>query len=137
MITPNWNATKTAVLHHSEPHCACHSMQEGMFVCVSSRGDCSHQCNKCREQAFFSFSTKSDGTFAMSQKKQWDVGQFEAMNYFEQEGKMDKFTWSVLIFDNLKREGERGECNSTASSHHLDNNKNRFTCKKKELTGFK
>jgi hypothetical protein len=69
----------------------------------------------------FSASTKRDDTLAMSRKKQRNVGRFEAMKYFEQEEKMDKFTWSVLIFDNLK--GGRGEeCNSAALSHHLDNN---------------
>ena len=70
----------------------------------------------------FSASTKRDDTLAMSRKKQRNVGRFEAMKYFEQEEKMDKFTWSVLIFDNLKGEGEGEECNSAASSHHLDNN---------------
>jgi hypothetical protein len=45
----------------------------------------------------FSSSTKRDDTLAMSRKKQCDVGQFEAMKYFEQEEKMDKFTWSVNI----------------------------------------
>ena len=47
--------------------------------------------------------TKSDDTIAMSRKKQCDMGRFEAMKYFEREGKMDKLTWSVLvIFDNVK-----------------------------------
>jgi len=49
--------------------------------------------------------TKSDDTIAMSRKKQQDMGRFEAMKYFEQEGKMDKLTWSVLIFDNVKGGG--------------------------------
>jgi hypothetical protein len=51
------------------------------------------------EQASFSSGTKRDDTFAMSCKKQRDVGRFEAMKYFKQEEKMDKFTWSVLIFE--------------------------------------
>ena len=40
------------------------------------------------------------------------------MKYFEQEGKMDKLTRSVLIFDNFKGgwEGE-DECDGAASSH--------------------
>ncbi len=41
----------------------------------------------------------------MSRKKQQDMGRFEAMKHFEQEGKMDKLTWSVLIFDNVKGGG--------------------------------
>ena len=49
--------------------------------------------------------TKSEDTIAMSRKKQRDMGRFEAMKYFEQEGKMDKLTWSVLIFDNVKGGG--------------------------------
>ena len=50
--------------------------------------------------------TKSEDTIAMSRKKQRDMGRFEAMKYFEQEGNMDKLTWSVIIFDNVKGGGE-------------------------------
>ena len=42
---------------------------------------------------------------AMSRKRQRDVGRFEAMKYFEKEGKMDKLTWSVMLFDNVKGGG--------------------------------
>ncbi len=37
--------------------------------------------------------TKSDDMIAMSRKMQRDMGRFEEMKYFEQEGKMDKLTW--------------------------------------------
>ena len=89
----------TAVSHCPEPHHACYSAGEDKFAFLPSRDDCSHQCNTCMEQASFSSGTKRDDTFAMSCKKQRDVGRFEAMKYFKQEEKMDKFTWSVLIFE--------------------------------------
>ncbi len=69
-----------------------------------------------------SFSTtKSENTIAMSRKRQRDEGRFEAMQYFEKEGKMNKLTWSVILFDNVEGGGdEGGECDGAASSH-LDN----------------
>ncbi len=33
------------------------------------------------------------------------MGQYEAMIYFEKEAKMDKLTWLVLIFDDVKGGG--------------------------------
>jgi hypothetical protein len=39
---------------------------------------------------------KSEDTIAMGRKRQRDMGRFEAMQFFEKEGKMDKLTWSVV-----------------------------------------
>ena len=44
----------------------------------------------------------------MSRKRQRDVGRFEAMKYFEKEGKMEKLTWSVILFDNIEGGGGGG-----------------------------
>jgi hypothetical protein len=48
---------------------------------------------------------KVEDTISTRQKKQCDIGQYEAMQYFEKEGKMNKLTWLVLIFDNIKGAG--------------------------------
>ncbi len=47
------------------------------------------------------------------------MGQYEAMQYFEMEGKTNKLTWLVLIFDNVKGAGKGNECKSSAC--HLEN----------------
>ena len=57
---------------------------------------------------------------AMSRKRQRDVGRFEAMKYFEKEGKMDKLTWLVSIFDNVKAGGRGRSREDGATSSHLD-----------------
>jgi hypothetical protein len=46
-----------------------------------------------------------EDTILTRQKKQHDMGQYEAMQYFKKEGKMNKLTWLVLIFDNVKGAG--------------------------------
>ena len=38
---------------------------------------------------------KVDGTILTRQKKQRDMGQYKAMQYFEKEGEMNKLTWLV------------------------------------------
>ncbi len=48
---------------------------------------------------------KVEDTISTHQKKQCDIGRYEAMQYFEKEGKMNKLTWLVLIFDNDKGAG--------------------------------
>jgi hypothetical protein len=48
---------------------------------------------------------KVDNTILTCQKKQHDMGRYEAMNYFKKEAKMNKLTWLVLTFDNVKGEG--------------------------------
>ena len=48
---------------------------------------------------------KVEDTISTRQKKQCDIGRYEAMQYFEKEGKMNKLTWLVLIFDNIKGAG--------------------------------
>ncbi len=53
-------------------------------------------------------------------KKQQDMGQYKAMIYFEKEAKMDKLTWLVLIFDNVKGGGEGMDCKGLALLCHLD-----------------
>ncbi len=42
------------------------------------------------------------------------------MIYFEKEAKMDKLTWLVLIFDDVKRGGEGKDCVGSALLCHLD-----------------
>jgi hypothetical protein len=46
------------------------------------------------------------------------------MKHFEQEGKMDKLTWSVLIFDNVK--GGGWVCG--AASSRLDKKQRMWIC---------
>jgi hypothetical protein len=41
------------------------------------------------------------------------MGQYEAMQYFEKEGKMNKLTWLVIIFDDIKGVGKGNECDSS------------------------
>ncbi len=53
---------------------------------------------------FFSIA-KVDDTILTHQKKQRDMGQYKAMKYFEKEAKMNKLTWLVLIFDDVKGVG--------------------------------
>ena len=48
---------------------------------------------------------KVEDTISTRKKKQCDIGQYEAMQYFENEGKINKLTWLVLIFDNIKGAG--------------------------------
>jgi hypothetical protein len=45
------------------------------------------------------------------------------MQYFEKERKMNKLTWLVLIFDDVKGAGKGKECNGSAMSCHLENKK--------------
>ncbi len=42
------------------------------------------------------------------------------MIYFKKEAKMDKLTWLVLIFDNVKGSGEGTDCKGLALLCHLD-----------------
>jgi hypothetical protein len=42
------------------------------------------------------------------------------MIYFKKEAKMDKLTWLVLIFDNVKGGGERTYCEGSELLCHLD-----------------
>ncbi len=42
------------------------------------------------------------------------------MIYFENEAKMDKLAWLVLIFDNVKGGGEGKDCKGSALLCHLD-----------------
>jgi hypothetical protein len=63
---------------------------------------------------------KVEDTISTRQKKQRDMGRYEAMQYFEKEGKMNKLTWLVLIFDNVKGAGKGNECDGSAMSCHLD-----------------
>ncbi len=58
----------------------------------------------------------------MHQKKQHDMGQYEAMKYFKKEAKMNKLTWLVLIFDNVRRRDGK-ECIGLAMLCHLENKK--------------
>ncbi len=45
---------------------------------------------------------KVDDTIAMRQKRQHNLGRYEAMIYFEKEAKINKLTWLVLIFGDGK-----------------------------------
>jgi hypothetical protein len=45
---------------------------------------------------------KVHDTITMRQKRQRNMGQYEVMIYFEKEAKINKLTWSVLIFDDGK-----------------------------------
>jgi hypothetical protein len=49
------------------------------------------------------------------------MGQYKAMQDFEKEGKINKLTWLVLIFDDVKGVGKGNECNGSAMSCHLEN----------------
>jgi hypothetical protein len=49
------------------------------------------------------------------------MGQYEAMIHFKKEANMDKLTWLVLIFDNVKGGGEGKDCEGSALLCHLDN----------------
>ncbi len=51
---------------------------------------------------------KDDNTILTRQKKQRYMGRYEAMQYFEKEGKINKLTWLVLIFDDIKGGGGEG-----------------------------
>ncbi len=80
--------------------------------------DATNLGNKC------SFSVaKVHVTILTHQKKQRDMGRYEAMQYFEKERKMNKLPWLVLIFDNVKGAEEGKECNGSAMSCHLENKK--------------
>ncbi len=48
------------------------------------------------------------------------MGQYKAMIHFKKEEKMDKLTWLVLIFDDVKGGGEGKDCKSLALLCHLD-----------------
>ncbi len=63
---------------------------------------------------------KIDNSISTHQKKQQDMGQYKAMMYFEKEAKMDKLTWLVLIFDDVKGGGEGKDCEGSALLGHLD-----------------
>ncbi len=45
---------------------------------------------------------KVDDTVTKQQKRQLDMGRYEAIKYFDKEAKINKLTWSVLIFDDGK-----------------------------------
>jgi hypothetical protein len=64
--------------------------------------------------------TKIGNSILMRQKKQQDMGQYEAMIYFEKEAKMNELTWLVLIFDNVKGGGEEKDYEGSALLCHLD-----------------
>ncbi len=64
---------------------------------------------------------KVDNTILICQKKQRDMGRYKGMQYFEKEGKMNKPTWLVLIFDNIKGAGKGKECNGSTMSCNLEN----------------
>jgi hypothetical protein len=66
---------------------------------------------------------KVDDTILTRQKKHRDMGQYKAMQYFEKEGKMNKLTWLVLIFDNVEGVGKGKECDGSAMLCHLENEK--------------
>jgi hypothetical protein len=63
---------------------------------------------------------KIDDSISTRRKKQQDMGRYEAMIYFEKEAKMDKLTWLVLIFDDVKGGGEGKDCEGSALLCHLD-----------------
>ncbi len=69
---------------------------------------------------------KVDNMILTHQKKQHDMGQYKAMQYFEKKGKMNTLTWLVLIFDNVKGAGKGNECAGSAMLCHLQNKKERF-----------
>ncbi len=48
------------------------------------------------------------------------MGGYKTMIYFKKESKMDKLTWLVLIFDNIKGGGEGKDCKGSALLCHLD-----------------
>ncbi len=48
------------------------------------------------------------------------MGRYEGIIYSEKEAKMDKLTWLVLIFDNVKGGGEGKDCKGFALLCHLD-----------------
>jgi hypothetical protein len=62
-------------------------------------------------------SQKIDDSISTRQKKQQDMGRYEGMIYSKKEAKMDKLTWLVLIFDNVK--GGK-DCKGLALLCHLD-----------------
>ncbi len=63
---------------------------------------------------------KIDDSILMRQKKQQDMGRYEGMIYSEKEAKMDKLTWLVLMFDNVKGGGEGKDYEGLALLCHLD-----------------
>jgi hypothetical protein len=68
-----------------------------------------------------SFSVAKIGNSILTrQKKQRDMGRNKAMIYFEKKLKMDKLTWLVLIFDDVKGGGEGKDCKGLALLCHLD-----------------
>jgi hypothetical protein len=51
------------------------------------------------------------------------MGRYKVMQYFKKEGKMNKLTWLVLIFDDVKGGVKGKECDGSAMSCHLENKK--------------
>ncbi len=62
---------------------------------------------------------KIDDSISMRRKKQQDMGRYDAMVYFEKVAKMDKLTWLVLIFDDVKGGGAGNDCEGSALLCHL------------------
>jgi hypothetical protein len=57
---------------------------------------------------------KIDDSISSRRKKQQDMGRYKGMIYSKKEAKMDKLTWLVLIFDNVKGGGEGKDCKGMA-----------------------
>ncbi len=54
------------------------------------------------------------------QKKQRDMRRYKGMIYVEKEAKMNKLTWFLLIFEDVKGGGEGKECKGLALLCHID-----------------
>ncbi len=63
---------------------------------------------------------KIDDSILTRQKKQQDMGRYKGMIYSKKEAKMDKLTWLVLIFDDVKGGGDWKDCEGLALLCHLD-----------------
>ncbi len=55
------------------------------------------------------------------------------MIYFEKEAKMDKLTWLVLIFDDVKEGGEGKDWEGLALLCHLDKSGGRQICERTQV----
>ncbi len=95
----NRDASATVLLHCPEHSHSRKCAQEGRL----SHPNVIAHTNATNAGNKHSFSVAQVDNMNMTcQKKQHDMGRYEAMIYFKKEVKMNKLTWLVLIFDDVK-----------------------------------
>ncbi len=71
---------------------------------------------------------KIDDTVTTQQKRQRDMGRYEAMINFDEKAKI-KLTWLALIFEDAKGGGEEGKADSTDDVCHCQKELSSELCK--------